>query len=103
MEPVTIGPVVVSPPTVAQETPQAPETVLQPTPAPILPVPLTELSSGTTGGPMTQKPEVYAYLLAVVSIVGAVVLLAMNKTVPDALWGVAVGATGGGLGISRGV
>lgn len=102
MEPVTIGPVTVNPPTVAQEVTQPPETVLQPTPAPETPTPPTKLSQGSSGGLVNTKPEVLAYFLAAITVIGAVVLIAMNKTVPDALWGIAVGATGGGLGISKG-
>jgi len=49
---------------------------------------------------MPKNPTVYAFVVAIIGIVGAVILVAMNKTVPDQLWVITGGAGVGGLGMA---
>lgn len=53
---------------------------------------------------LVNQPAVYAFLIALVGLVGAVVLVAINKSVPDQLWGITGGAglVGGGALVPRG-
>ena len=46
------------------------------------------------------QPALVAFALAALCIVGAVVLLAINKTVPEDLWTIAFASLTGGAGIA---
>lgn len=49
---------------------------------------------------MNIPAHVYAFVLAAICVVGAVVLTAMNKTVPVELWQAAFLSAGAGAGIA---
>jgi hypothetical protein len=46
----------------------------------------------------TNQPAFYAFAVAAIGLVGAIILIAMSKTVPDAYWAVTGGTAVGGLG-----
>lgn len=67
-----------------------------PTPAP---------TKGAVTTLLTSQPAVYAFVITLVGLIGAVVLVAMSKTVPQELWGITGGAglVGGGALVPRSV
>ena len=50
---------------------------------------------------MPKNATFYIFALALVALVGVIVLLCLNKTVPTELWGLAVALISGGLGIAQ--
>lgn len=69
-------------------------------------IPPTTQGTSSLVKAVTTRPELYAFVITLVCVIGAVVLTAMNKTVPDNLWLIGGGAGLGGLGAmnpSRGV
>ena len=79
MEPVTIGPVTV----------------------PLVNPAIQPDQSPTKTSRLPVRPEFYAFMVTALVIIGAVILLAMDKTVPDAMWGIGIGSAGGGLGVMK--
>lgn len=49
---------------------------------------------------MKVPPHVYAFALAAICFIGAIVLIALNKTVPTELWSAGYLAAGAGAGIA---
>lgn len=47
---------------------------------------------------MPKNPSFHAFIITALTVIGAVVLLAMGKTVPDQLWAIAGGSFVGGIG-----
>jgi hypothetical protein len=47
-----------------------------------------------------KNPSIFAFFISLVALVGAIVLEAMNKKIPDQLWLISGGSAIGGLGAS---
>ena len=49
---------------------------------------------------LSANMALYAFIIAAIGLVGAIVLAAMSKTIPTNLWTVTLAALAGGAGIS---